>query len=660
MLPSESPPTLLGTPLKRLFLERLLIASVVFVVLFVGIAKWQLYPRIEALQVSLNTTLANNIAASATRTLKRPEISVAAAIPNFSRSTSAEADIPLLQQLVNSDTSAESAYVLTRDGRIRSIAFSPAGERHHVEARDRIGLDMSRSPMFVNRDTERASLSPLFNSSVSEKLTLAVTAPLQSGCTLVMEISLDRLAQSVSNTTVDSDIRVLIVDSAGQLLVSSERARAGESVVMPVEFLQATQGTAAATFQLHGQDWFASSASVGQLDWRVVVMRPLASVYAPINHIITYILGATIVLLAFSTAMLMLTTRGMQRATHILISDANQFAKGGQPRPHTFKIRELAALDASLRFMARTLAQREELLRQANEALEMRVQERTHHLDEANAELATAMLQLQATQGELVQAGKMAALGSMVAGVAHEINTPVGNARLVASTLQDRARDLTKLLASTNVSRKEIDQIATDVLEASSLIDLSLCRAANLVRSFKQVAADQTSNQRRSFKLIDVAEENKLLLSPRLSQTGTLLVIEMAPNIEMESYPGDVGQVLTNLVENAIIHAYGEEGGGRIELTAHCRNADTVRMIIRDFGRGISPKNVERVFDPFFTTRMGLGGTGLGLAIVYSIVTQSLGGKITVESIVGHGTVFVIDLPLVAPLQATAPIPESF
>jgi signal transduction histidine kinase len=363
-------------------------------------------------------------------------------------------------------------------------------------------------------------------------------------------------------------------------------------------------------------------------------------------------------LLLFSYAALLWATRGLQRAIESLVSDARELEQGRIPPEHRLRIGEWAQIDASLRAMAQALLQREALLRSTNEALEQRVQERTRHLENVNGELQTALSRLQATQDELVLSGKMAALGSMVAGVAHELNTPVGNARLVATTLLDRAQVLSAMLGGERMSRRELVQIALDFQNAAEIIDKSLSRASDLVRSFKQVASDQTSNQRRTFKLFDVVRENELLLSPRLSKAGVNLRLEIPIDLEMDSYPGDVGQVITNLVENAVVHAYADQPGGEIHISARARDEHTVVIRVTDHGHGIEAAALGRVFDPFFTTRMGRGGTGLGLSIVYGLVTKSLGGKISVESVMGAQTTFVVELARVAPHHPD-PSPEA-
>jgi len=299
--------------------------------------------------------------------------------------------------------------------------------------------------------------------------------------------------------------------------------------------------------------------------------------------------------------------------------------------------------------MAHNLLQRETLLKQSNAVLEARVQERTQHLLQANAELEAAMHQLQATQAELVQAGKMAALGSMVAGVAHEMNTPIGNARLAASSMVFMAQQLREIVGSGKVTRADITRCTQDFEDGAALIDKSLERAADLVRSFKQVAVDQSSNRYRSFVLNEIIHENQILLSPRLSRENVVLTTRAPDTVEMSGYPGAIGQVLTNLIENAVVHGYAHARGGEIWIDVERIGAERVRIAVRDRGCGIPQANLGRIFDPFFTSRMGQGGSGLGLAIVYKLVTQSLAGSITVASAEGQGTTFTVELPLRAP-----------
>lgn len=636
--------------IQSLLGRRILGIALVQALLLVVIAKWQLYPEVEQLQSTLNSALAANIARNSNDAFARTLLAIesTANVLNDEQGVTEAYRLALVRQLVRSQPAAESAYIIGGNGKIETIAMASSASVKNDGA-NRRGLDMSRNLLFLKRNRTQTAISTVFLSSVSEQLQVAVTAPLRSGALLVIEIGLSGLAKEINATVSGSDVVVLISDSSGQLVANPDPTQQGQSVMLPIEMLDSLSRPTSTAVTWAGQRWYATRAPIGQLDWWVVVMRPEARVKAPVDSIIQLLLGATALLMLFSYAALVYATRSMQLATQTLITDARLLEQGTIPPEHPFRILEWRQIDASLRTLAHGLLNREAQLRQSNDALEARVQQRTQHLEEVNAELSRAMVRLQATQEELVQSGKMAALGSMVAGVAHELNTPVGNARLVATTLLDRSNALTTMLASDRVSRKELEQIARDFHNAAEIIDKSLDRASDLVRSFKQVASDQTSNQRRSFKLFDVVRENELLLSPRLHKAGVVLTVDIPLDLVMDSFPGDLGQVITNLVDNAVLHAYGDRPGGTVDVRAEPLDNDRVRITVTDQGHGMDSATMGRIFDPFFTTRMGRGGTGLGLSIVYSIVNKSLGGRIGVSSAPGRGTTFTLDLAQVAP-----------
>lgn len=288
-------------------------------------------------------------------------------------------------------------------------------------------------------------------------------------------------------------------------------------------------------------------------------------------------------------------------------------------------------------------------IEELNQRLEARVQERTSKLEKANAELGEAMASLQRAQNELVRAEKLAALGSLVAGVAHELNTPIGNSVTVASTLYDKTRDFGNAVVAGKLRRSTLDNYLEDALTGSELLLRSLMQANELISSFKQVAVDQASAQRRRFDLKLVVEEVIATLSPMLKKTPFKLELDLADKVVMDSYPGPIGQVLTNLVTNSLAHAFEDRDAGVMHLSARRRGLHQVEMVFTDDGVGISESDMKRVFDPFFTTKLGRGGSGLGLHIVYSLVTRVLGGRIEATSRQGSGTRFQISLPMKAP-----------
>lgn len=261
---------------------------------------------------------------------------------------------------------------------------------------------------------------------------------------------------------------------------------------------------------------------------------------------------------------------------------------------------------------------------------------------------AAAYRQLKDTQAQLAAQEKLASLGSLVAGVAHELNTPIGNSLLMASTLQERTGEVVARFDASNLRRSELADYMAAAREATSLIQRSLHNAAELVNSFRQVSVDQASAQRRRFDLAQACQEIAATMMNTVRLAGHRLELAVPGGIVMDSFPGPFGQVVINFVNNALLHAF-EAPGGCMLLEAALLDGGTVRIVFRDDGRGIPQEHHARIFDPFFTTRMGQGGTGLGLNISWNIVTTLLGGTVRVDSEAGQGTAFILELPLRAP-----------
>ena len=281
--------------------------------------------------------------------------------------------------------------------------------------------------------------------------------------------------------------------------------------------------------------------------------------------------------------------------------------------------------------------------------LEARVVQRTKKLEQANNELAVAMESLKHTQDELIRAEKMAALGSLVAGVAHELNTPIGNSVTVASTMQDQTREVLVLLSQGALRKSLLDQYLENSRHGSEILMRTLGMASELIRSFKQVAVDQSSSQRRVFDLKDVLQEVVSTLKPMYKATQYTLEMDLAANIKMDSFPGPLGQIVTNFMTNVFSHAFEGRTNGEIHISSKLLDENHAAVVFSDNGIGISEVNKKKVFDPFFTTKLGQGGSGLGLNIAYNLVTGVLGGTLKLDSKLEYGTRFTMVLPLAAP-----------
>ncbi|MBW4681701.1 MAG: AAA family ATPase [Microcoleus vaginatus WJT46-NPBG5] len=277
-------------------------------------------------------------------------------------------------------------------------------------------------------------------------------------------------------------------------------------------------------------------------------------------------------------------------------------------------------------------------LQEFNQNLEQLVGDRTQ-------ELSDALDNLKATQSKLVEAEKMASLGGLVAGVAHEINTPVGVGVTVASALAEHTTEFSSIYKSGKMKRSELEEFLEIAIQSSNTLLINLQRAAALIQSFKQVAVDQSSEERRIFHVKDYLDEILLQLKPKLRHTKHLIEVLGENNISLDSYPGAFSQIVTNLLINSLTHAYKGDTEGKILIHFQQEN-DLLILNYSDDGEGIPVENLSKIYEPFFTTKRSQGGSGLGLHLVYNLVTQKLKGEIECQSEVGVGTKFVIKLPM--------------
>ena len=265
-----------------------------------------------------------------------------------------------------------------------------------------------------------------------------------------------------------------------------------------------------------------------------------------------------------------------------------------------------------------------------------------------------ALRNLRETQNSLIEAEKLAALGRLVAGVAHEVNNPVGISLTVASALERRTAMFAAEVARGDLRRSSLNEYLETSRDASAQLVANLNRAAELITSFKQVSADRNYSDQRIFDLGDLTEQVVMSLRPGLRKHDLTLNVDCQPNLAMNSYPGPYGQVLTNLFLNSVAHAFPDGKAGVVDIQVRESGKDNVEILFSDNGIGMSLDVRRRAFDPFFTTRRDKGGTGLGLHIVYSIVTTRLGGRLDLDSEPGGGTRIQIVLPRVAPLDQAA------
>jgi signal transduction histidine kinase len=258
----------------------------------------------------------------------------------------------------------------------------------------------------------------------------------------------------------------------------------------------------------------------------------------------------------------------------------------------------------------------------------------------AKNQAENALKLLQQTQEELVQAEKMAALGGLVAGIAHEINTPIGISLSSATHLNAETLKVARLYQENELGGDELESYFDTAQQSCTLLTINSQRAADLINSFKQVAVDQSSGKQREFNLKNYIEEILLSLRPQLKKTAVTVELSCPEHLKVKGYPGAVSQVLTNFLLNSLIHAYEPNQKGVVSIQIQLLETDEVELIYSDDGKGIAQEVQSKIFEPFFTTRRGQGGSGLGLHIVYNLVRQTLKGHLQMSSLLGQGTTF--------------------
>jgi len=280
-----------------------------------------------------------------------------------------------------------------------------------------------------------------------------------------------------------------------------------------------------------------------------------------------------------------------------------------------------------------------------NEALAIKVQARTDALKESNQELLTTLEKLHQFQGQLVETEKMASLGDMVAGIAHEVNTPIGLGVTASTLMSDRLNEIKQAFEDKTLKSSQLKKFLTQGEENIGIIYRNLDRAAKLISSFKKVAVDQSNADAREFNVKNLLEEVFLTLKAKLHQEQVVLLLECPEDLIVESKPGPINQILINLILNSIIHGFENKPEGIINISVICLS-DQLHISYKDDGIGINEKIKDKVFEPFTTTKRGSGGSGLGLHLVYNLVTQALNGHIDFDSNKDQGTTFNITFPV--------------
>lgn len=559
---------------------------------------------------------------------------------------------------------------------IRAVYFIDAGGKTFaVGARDNrnsrhddfTGIDFSNNPLYNNLLLTNSALwSDKFMSTLTGDTCIAVGIRIATH-TAIAELSLDSLLEVVS-AAAGGDARVLVVDRRGELVVDTEREIAAGALNIrdnPDFAKVADSGKLPGIIALKGKKYHPAAAYSEKLGWYF-----LAGVRAGLANPYIYNTMIDIILFSFSflIAALLISpfwTGRLNRQVARLHVQANRMSEANEiPDDDAGFIQEFNSLSVNMQVVARRILEREEQLKALNLELEDRVSKRTAELTESNLELSESLDANIRMRDMVVRSEKLAALGRLVAGVAHEMNTPIGNAVMAVSSLQEETKSLAAGMKD-GLRKSVLEAYLESSTQGLGIAERNLQRTAELVISFKHVASDQTSSTRRKFGLEETLKEILLTLHPTLKRSPHRLMTDIETNVELDSYPGVLGQIVANLVTNAITHAWGEGESGTVTVRARTRDPEKdslratgrknepagrwVRISVSDDGRGIPPEIGRKIFEPFFTTMMGRGGTGLGLNIAYNGARNILGGSLDYASEIGKGSTFVLDIPLIAP-----------
>ncbi|GJE62253.1 sensor histidine kinase [Methylobacterium trifolii] len=508
------------------------------------------------------------------------------------------------------------------------------------------GKDYATDTRFVSAIADKVWFGPVYLRRGSEPyMTVAVSHSGRDPGVTVAEVNLKLIWDVVSVIRVGTKGYAFVVTSTGRLVAHpdlsfvlrdsdlSRRPEVAQALAHIGSEKQSPSSSSQIATVTNEDTVLSAHAVIRRVGWIVFVQLPLSEAIAPVYVSLIQTLVLLILGILLATVAGTLLARRLVVPIQRLQEGAERFGVGDLSQRISIKTGdEIEILADRFNLMAGRV-------QEAYETLEAKVEERTRDLNRSLDDLHMA-------QDRLVQSEKLASLGHLVAGVAHEINTPLGIALTTATTICGETGAFRARLSAGPLSRSRLQHFVDRVDEGADLLYANLTRAADLVHGFKQVAVDRSSDEHRSFVLDVWLNELVASLQPLLRNGGHVIRQECPFGLTVETHPGALGQVVTNLISNAVIHAFEARCNGHIIIRVSHPSAEYVRIEVADDGRGITPTDLQRVFDPFFTTARSSGSTGLGMHIVHNLVTVKLNGRIDVNSTVGRGTIVSVEIPI--------------
>ncbi len=547
---------------------------------------------------------------------------------------------------------ANAIYIISDSGHVLYLEQIMTDEHSRLNL---IGNDFSSLPLFQKARLDSIiAWSGKFISPLTGEETIG--AALSQGDIVVMaEISIERLLKDLEAIPTGLYTREWFFDQNSNLLADIDTEM--QDISFNTEYMRLSADALSWNNKVPGiYTWKNRKVYLGtgiseKIGWRVISRVPALFDNPLVISTIQDVLIITAASFIIAAVLLVLLMRRVNSSVQHLI-DLSRETVMDRKTVETWPdlgIREFNELSTALKTMTEKVHTRENSLKALNEELEDRVSRRTNELKNRNQELSDMLITLRQTQDDLIKSEKMASLGRLVAGVAHELNTPLGNSIMALSTVKFKTeRFIPKVEAG--FPKADLMEYFGESTLGLDIAQRNLEKAADLLSSFKQVANDQAGNIRRKFILDKVLLELLQTMHPTIKRMPHKLETDFEPGIQMESYPGIIDQIVANLITNAIMHAWSEGDSGILKISCQKDGVTSVAIRVEDNGNGIDEDIQTKIFDPFFTTNREKGGTGLGLRIAKNGAENILGGDLSLHSKDSGGTVFTLLIPLQAPV----------
>ncbi len=530
--------------------------------------------------------------------------------------------------------------IVDRDG---TVSYSYPDEKGNV------GFDFS-SAEYVKQIWSGANFywSRTYVDSRFGEISIDFALPLGTDI-LVGSIQLEQLSHVLESIIDDENVHVGITDSTGVYIIHSDYLNVEQRNTDPfVNQFQLNYDPV----KINNDSYYGTILKSDYQGWNIVLYEHVSKQGTKVNRFLVLltviIVVSTLVVIAFGNRLNHMIITSLKD----VVANTKEVAAGDYSiKKDSSAFEEFNDINSNFSLMASRIKKREnQIIDQRNKIeslnvdLEKRVDERTLELKNSNEKLEKTLKNLEETKEQLIESEKLASLGNLVAGLAHEINTPLGIILTVVTYMQDRTDKFTEKFKNGNLKRDELTKFVDSIAESEVLIYDNVTRTTDLLSSFKMISTDQFSNELRTINLRSYVENIVRGLEPNLKKSKIRMRLVAEEDIEIVTIPGSIYQVVVNLVVNAAVHGYDDQGGEIVIVVS--KKGQQAEVIVEDFGKGISKENLKHIFEPFFTTARGKGGTGLGLNIAYNSVRKSLKGNINVVSHIDSGTRVQVLIPL--------------